>query len=95
MALHWKIDWTSAMRDIRKDRRPANPSLLAARSLEIARLDRLAKEAGGRPFFAAGSFDRSAIMTAAIAKARLERAKGRAQPKSAARTDRIFGVRQS
>jgi hypothetical protein len=61
------------MRSIRKDRAaPTAPGFLAARSTEIARLDRLAKEAGARPFFAAGSFDRSAIMKAAIAQARAD-----------------------
>jgi hypothetical protein len=81
MALHRKIDWNTAMRDLRKDRAaPVAPGHLATRTLEIARLDRLAKEAAARPFFANGSFDRSAIMTAAIAKARLERAKGNKAP---------------
>ncbi|MBQ0820705.1 hypothetical protein KBI52_10860 [Microvirga sp. HBU67558] len=77
MAAIRKINWTSAMRDLRNDRtKPAVPSFLAARSLEIARLDRLAKEAAARPLAAGGAFDRSAIMGAAIAQARLQRAKG-------------------
>lgn len=77
MALHRKIDWTAAMRDMRTDRaKPAVPGYLAARSLEIARLDRLAKEAASVPFAVAGSYDRSAIMKAAVAQARAQRAKG-------------------
>jgi len=77
MALHRKIDWNIAMRDMRANRSaPVNPGLLASASIERARLDRLYKEAAARPFFVAGSYDRSAIMTAAIALARLQRAKG-------------------
>lgn len=65
------------MRDMRADRsKSVNPGLLASASIERARLDRLYKEAAARPFFVAGSFDRSAIMKAAIAQARLQRAKG-------------------
>jgi hypothetical protein len=63
MSLHRKIDWTSAMRDIRNDRAvPAAPGFLAARSMEIACLDRLA------------------IMRAAVAQARLQKAKGSKAP---------------
>jgi len=65
------------MRDMRADRsKLANPGFLASASIERARLDRLYKEAAARPFFVAGFYDRSAIMTAAIALARLQRAKG-------------------
>lgn len=81
MALHRKLDWTSAMRDIRKDRTaPAAPGFLATRSMEIARLDRLAKKAAAAPFAVAGSYDRSAIMKAAIASARAQKAKGSKAP---------------
>lgn len=77
MSANRKIDWTAAMRDMRTDRaKPAIPGYLAARSLEIARLDRLAREAGAVPFAAAGYYDRSAIMKAAIAQARAQKAKG-------------------
>lgn len=69
------------MRDIRNDRSvPAAPGFLAARSLEIARLDRLAKEAAAAPLAVAGSYDRSAIMKAAIAQARAQKAKGSKVP---------------
>ena len=81
MSLHRKINWSSAMRDIRKDRvAPAAPGFLAARSIEIARLDRLATEAASVPFISGASFDRSAIMKAAIAQARLQKAKGSKTP---------------
>src|SRR5687768_3097791 len=77
MALQRKIDWGSAMRGIRNDRAaPAAPGVLAACSLEIARLDRLAKEAAAVPFAVAGSYDCSSIMNAAIACAREQKAKG-------------------
>ena len=81
MATVRKINWTAAMRDIRADRsKPTAPGFLAARSLEIARLERLAKEAASVPFAAAGFFDRSAIMKAAVAQARLQKAKGSKAP---------------
>jgi len=81
MAAIRKIDWNTAMRDMRADRSaPVNPGLLATASIERARLDRLYKEAAARPFFVAGCYDRSAIMTAAIALARLQRAKGSKAP---------------
>jgi hypothetical protein len=76
MSLHRKIDWTAAMRDMRADRAKPVPGFLASRSLELARLDRLAKEAAAVPFVSDGSFNRSTIMTAAVARARLMRAKG-------------------
>jgi hypothetical protein len=75
MALQRKMDWSSAMRDIRTDRAaPAAPGFLAARSLEIARLDCLAKKAAAVLFAVAGSYDRSTIMKAAVAQARLQNA---------------------
>jgi hypothetical protein len=80
MAHHRKIDWTAAMRDMRSDRAKPVAGYLAACSLEIAHLDRLAKEAASVPFAVAGSYDRSAIMKAAIASARAQRAKGNKAP---------------
>jgi len=80
MALHRKIDWTAAMRDMRMDRAKPAAGYLAARSIEIARLDRLAKEAAAVPFVAGISYDRSAIMKAAIAHARTQKAKGDKAP---------------
>jgi hypothetical protein len=68
------------MRDMRNDRAKPAVNFLAARSLEIARLDRLAKEAAAAPLAVAGSYDRSAIMKAAIAHARAQRAKGNKAP---------------
>ena len=80
MALHREIDWTAAMRDMRADRTKPVRGSPASRSLELARLDRLAEEAAAVPFVSGGSFNRSAIMTAAVAQARLMRAKGDKAP---------------
>jgi hypothetical protein len=81
MAFTRKIDWTAAMRDMRSDRAaPVAPGILASRAIETARLDRLAKEATAVPFVVGTSFDRSAIMKAAIASARAQRAKGSKAP---------------
>lgn len=63
------------MRAMRADHTKPVPGFLASRSIELARLDRLAKEAAAVPFVSGGSFNRSAIMTAAVARARLMRAK--------------------
>jgi hypothetical protein len=80
MSLHRKIDWTAAMRELRNDRVKPVPGFVAARSLEVARLDRLAKEAASVPFISGVSFDRSAIMKAAVAQARFQKAKGSKAP---------------
>ena len=75
-----KIDWSSAMRDLRNDRVKPAPGFMASRSLELACLDRLANKAGSVPFVVGASFNHSAIMTAAVARARLMRAKGSKAP---------------
>ncbi|WP_246529546.1 hypothetical protein [Microvirga zambiensis] len=80
MSLSRRIDWTAAMRDMRADRAKPTHGFLASRSLEAARLDRLAREAASAPLVIAGAYDRSAIMTAAIAQARAQRAKGSKAP---------------
>jgi hypothetical protein len=50
MPLQRKIDWIAAMRDLRSDRaKPVAPGFLASRSLAMARLDRLARDAACRP----------------------------------------------
>jgi hypothetical protein len=68
------------MRDMRADRAKPVPGFLTSLSLELARLDRLTREAAAVPFVSGGSFDRSAIMTAAVARARLMRARGDKAP---------------
>jgi hypothetical protein len=68
------------MRDMRQDRSKPAAGFLAAKAIETARLDRLAKEAAAVPFAVAGSYDRSAIMNAAIASARAQKAKGSKAP---------------
>ncbi len=80
MPLARKIDWSSAMRDMRADCTKPVAGFLASRSLELARLDRLAKEAAAVPFVSGDTFNRSAIMTAAVPRARLMRAKGDKAP---------------
>ncbi len=80
MSSHRKIDWTAAMRDMRTDRAKPVAGFLASRFLELARLDRLAKEAVAVPFVSGGSFNRLALMTAAVARARLMRARGDKAP---------------
>jgi hypothetical protein len=80
MAFTRKIDWTTEMRELRSNRSQPVPGFLASRSLATARLDRLARDAAARPLVVAGSYDRSAIMTAALAQARAQRPKGSKAP---------------
>jgi hypothetical protein len=82
------------MRDMRRERVKPTAGFLAARSLEVARLDRLAKEAAAGPFAVAGSYDRSAIMKAAVASARAQKAKGSKLlgPSSSASLSRTSGA---
>jgi hypothetical protein len=68
MAARNKINWNSAMQDIRKDRAAPVVGFMAARSLEAARLARLRDEAHAQPFVVNGSYDLSAMMKAAHAK---------------------------
>jgi hypothetical protein len=76
MTLRRRLDWNTAMRDLRKDRAPANPGFLASRAIETAKLDTARRAAMSRPLLTAEGFDRSAIMSAAIASARADRARG-------------------
>jgi hypothetical protein len=59
---------------MRADRAKPVPGYLAAR------LDRMANEAAAVPFVAGTSYDRSAIMNAAVASARAQKAKGSKAP---------------
>jgi hypothetical protein len=76
MANQRSINWTAAMRDLRAARSAPDAGFLASRAIEAARLDQIAKKAPAAPLVMGASYDRSAIMTAAIAHARAQRAKG-------------------
>ena len=69
MAATRKIDWTAAMHELRgsRTRRPAG--FLAARGLIAA------TSAKRRPLVDAGAYDRAAIMSAAIAAARVHQSR--------------------
>ncbi|MEN3238910.1 hypothetical protein PUR29_36355 [Methylobacterium ajmalii] len=60
-----KIDWTAAMHALSADRAKRPAGLLAARGLIAA------TSAKRRPFVVAGAYDKAAIMSAAIAAARV------------------------
>ncbi len=70
------LDWTSAQRAFKAERAAPVPGFLANQALERARLATAAREAASRPLVVAGSFDRSAIMTAALTEARRLQASG-------------------
>ena len=83
MSLRRTITWSSAQHDLRKDRAAApapaeNPMFLA--SMARAKAMTARKEALAAPLVVAGRFDRSAIMKAALATARAERARGVSLP---------------
>ncbi|GJE09331.1 hypothetical protein [Methylobacterium longum] len=65
MSLQRRISWNAALRDARDDRARVPAGLLSAK----ARID-LTVRLTRRPLFAAGQFNRGAIMSAAVAAAR-------------------------
>ena len=81
MSFRRSLSWSTAMRDIRNDRAPTAPvspmflaSMARARALEACRT------IAARPLVVNGAYDRSAIMQAAIAAARADRARGVSLP---------------
>ncbi len=84
MPYHRQINWSAAMRDLRLERapRPAT-NFLVAQSLVFAKASDALRVAQARPLSCDGTYDRSAIMTLAVALARKERAK---RPRAAWRT---------
>jgi hypothetical protein len=81
MTFRRSVDWTAARHDLTRDRAApvaASPMFLA--SMARAKALTARKEAFAAPLVVAGKFDRSAIMKAALATARAERARGVALP---------------
>ena len=83
MSFRRQINWTKARQDLTRDRAAAaapaaNPMFLA--SMARAKALTARKEALAAPLVVAGQFDRSAIMKAALASARAERARGNPLP---------------
>ena len=77
MSFSCRIDFTATLRDLRKDRAPRNGlSPIAEKAIEKARLLGNRNAAYAQPMVVGGSYDRSAIMKAAIAQARYLRAHG-------------------
>lgn len=68
MSLQRRISWNAALRDVRDDRAKVPAGLLSAK----ARID-LTVRLTRRRLFAAGQFNRGAIMSAAVAAARAHR----------------------
>ena len=74
MGLRREICWMTAMRDLRSDRAaPSQKRPMLARSLRLAQLIRAVEEAASHPLCREGRYNRSAIMTYALALARRER----------------------
>lgn len=83
MTYRRQIAWASSMRNLSQDRAApvaaaANPMFLA--SMARAKAQTARKEALALPLVVAGKFDRSAIMKAALASARADRARGVSLP---------------
>lgn len=79
MTFRRQIDFNSAMRDLRNDRAAPVPGFLAARAVEKARAEAARRELLSRPLVVGSSYDRSAIMRAAICEARMMRSRGDAR----------------
>ena len=72
-----QLSWSVAMRDLRGDR--ASPSItnaMFAASLQRARARDSSRLAQSRSLVVNGSYDRAAIMIAAVAEAKLQRSRG-------------------
>ena len=76
MSYHRQVNWSGAMRDLRRERAP-RPAVnaLVAQSLAFAKACDALRAAQERPLSHNGGYDRSAIMALAVALARKERAK--------------------
>ncbi len=77
MTFRRSISWSTAMRDLSRDRAatPAVNAMFAA-SMQRAKAATERKQALAAPLVVGGTFDRSAIMKAATAYARADRARG-------------------
>jgi hypothetical protein len=80
MTLRRQIAWASSMRDLSRDRAvtPAVNAMFAA-SMQRARALDARRAVQARPLVVNGTYDRAAIMSAAIAEAKVERARGSSQ----------------
>lgn len=76
MTFRRQISWTTAMRDLRTERAPVKTGFLASRAIEAAKAATARKALLSRPLVVGGSYDRSAIMQAAVCEARMQRANG-------------------
>ena len=78
MTFRRQLSWSTAMRDLRRDRAsPSASNAMFAASLQRARARDASHLAQSRPLVVNGRFDRAAIMRAAIAKAKLQRSRRR------------------
>src|SRR4051812_30690891 len=76
MSFRRRLDWNTALRDLRNDRAPVKTGFLASRAIEAAKAATARKALLSRPLVVGGSYDRQAIMQAAICEARMQRANG-------------------
>ena len=77
MTLRRQLSWSSAMRDLSRQRvSPSAVNAMFTASLQRARALDARRIVRSRPLVVNGIYDRSAIMRAAIAEARVERTRG-------------------
>jgi hypothetical protein len=77
MTYRRQLSWSTSMRDLRRDRAaPSAVNALFATSMQRARALDTRRLVQSRPLVANGVFDRSAIMSAAIAEAKVQRSRG-------------------
>ena len=77
MTYRRQLSWSTAMRDLRRDRAaPSAVNALFAASMRRARALETRRLVQSRPLVVNGVLDRSAIMSAAIAEAKVQRSRG-------------------
>ena len=77
MTFRRQLSWSAAMRDLRRDRvSPSASNAMFAASLQRARARDASRVGQRRLLIADGSYHRAAIMSAAIAEAKLQRSRG-------------------
>lgn len=77
MTYRRQLSWSTSMPDLRRDRAaPSAVNALFAASMQRARALDARRLVRSRPLVVSGVFDRSAIMSAAIAEAKVQRSSG-------------------
>jgi hypothetical protein len=80
MSFRRRIEWNTAMQDLRADRAPQTSGFLSARSFARVRLESARRAVLEGPLIIGGKINRSALMRRALASARVQRLSQRGHP---------------